>query len=355
MLVRNKLRADHDAARAIVLTAALAPVAAALGGIAYSRFFVPHDLPLPPALPGERRELMGRAGQLSYYVAGSGEPLLLVHSINAAASAYEVRPLFEHFQSSRRVYALDLPGFGFSDRSARDYTPRLYTDALLDMLEEIARDAGPVQMDAVALSLGCEFLARAATERPDRLRSLALITPTGLRRGERFDGPAGSARGIPAVQVLFELPLWSQPFFDLLNSQASQRYFLKQTFGSYTAIDAGLLEYDYLTAHQPDAQHAPYAFISGTLFSADISRVYESLDLPVWLAYGTRGAFSDVDPQQVRDRDNWTVQAFETGGLPYFEQLEPFCAAYEGFLQGAVCQHTQGKSTKLVSADSAAS
>jgi pimeloyl-ACP methyl ester carboxylesterase len=298
---------------------------------------------------------MGRAGRLSYYVAGSGEPLLLVHSINAAASAYEVRPLFEHFQASRRVYALDLPGFGFSDRSARDYTPRLYADALLDMLEEIARDAGPVQLDAAALSLGCEFLARAAIERPDRLRSLALITPTGLRRGERLDGPAGSTRGNPVVRALFELPLWSQPFFDLLNSQASQRYFLKQTFGSYAAIDAGLLEYDYLTAHQPGAQHAPYAFISGALFSADISRVYESLDLPVWLAYGTRGEFSDVDPAQLRDRDNWMVQAFDTGGLPYFERLGAFCAAYEGFLQGTAGQHTPGKFTKLVPADSTAS
>jgi pimeloyl-ACP methyl ester carboxylesterase len=354
MSVRNSSNTQRNTGRAIARAVALAPVAAALGGIAYSRLFVPHELPLPPALPGERREFMGRAGRLSYYVAGSGEPLLLIHSVNAAASAYEMRPLFERFQANRRVYALDLPGFGFSDRSTRDYTPRLYADALLDMLEEIARDIGPVQVDAAALSLGCEFLARAATERPDRLRSLALITPTGLRRSERFDGPPGSTRGLSAVRALFEVPLWSRPFFDLLNSHASQRYFLKQTFGSYAAIDAGLLEYDYLTAHQPDAQHAPYAFIAGTLFSADISRVYEALELPVWLAYGKRGEFSDVDPTQVRDRDNWTVQAFETGGLPYFEQLEPFCAAFEGFLGGAAREQAPGKSTKLVSADSAA-
>ena len=352
MLVRNNAKAQGHAGRTIVRAAALVPVAAALGGIAYSRLFVPHDLPLPPALPGERRELLGRAGRLSYYVAGSGAPLLLVHSINAAASAYEVRPLFEHFQASRRVYALDLPGFGFSDRSPRDYTVRLYTDALLDMLEEIARDVGPTLVDAAAVSLGCELLARAASERPDRFRSLALITPTGLRHGERLDGPAGSTRGTPAVRALFGFPLWSRPFFDLLNSRASQRYFLKQTFGSYAAIDAGLLEYDYLTAHQPDAQHAPYAFVSGMLFSADISRVYESLDLPVWLAYGTRGEFSDVDSSQVRDRANWTPQAFETGGLPYFEEPEQFCAAYEGFLQGAAGEHAPGKSAKLVSTGS---
>ena len=42
---------------------------------------------LPPALDGERFEFDGLSG----YVAGEGPPLLLVHSVNAAASAAEVR------------------------------------------------------------------------------------------------------------------------------------------------------------------------------------------------------------------------------------------------------------------------
>ena len=34
------------------------------------------------------------------FIAGQGPPLLLVHSINAAGSAAEVRPLVEHFSAS---------------------------------------------------------------------------------------------------------------------------------------------------------------------------------------------------------------------------------------------------------------
>jgi hypothetical protein len=48
---------------------------------------------LPVALRGERFEFDSRAGRLSAYLAGEGPPLLLVHSVNAAASAAEVRPL----------------------------------------------------------------------------------------------------------------------------------------------------------------------------------------------------------------------------------------------------------------------
>ena len=317
-------------------------LAAGLLGIGYSALFVPHALELPLAMESERREFTGRAGRLSYYVAGpaaggSGAPLLLIHSVNAAASSYEMRPLFEHYRTSRRVYALDLPGFGFSDRSHRDYTPRLYADAIQDTLDQILREAGPVPVDVIALSLGAEFAARAASERQDRFNTLALVTPTGFGAGQQFYGKPGSTRGFAAVRRLLEFPLWGQAFFDLLNSRMSQRYFLKQTFGSYEAIDRGLLEYDYLSAHQPGAQHAPYAFVSGTLFSADISRVYETLDLPVWLAYGTCGEFNDFgNTRNVATRSNWIIQTFETGAIPYFERAQEFIAAYQRFLDRAV-------------------
>ncbi len=49
-----------------------------------------------PALDAERREVEGRAGRVSFYVAGDGPPLLLIHSINAAGSAYEIKPISRH-------------------------------------------------------------------------------------------------------------------------------------------------------------------------------------------------------------------------------------------------------------------
>ncbi|HEU5099980.1 MAG TPA: alpha/beta fold hydrolase [Roseiflexaceae bacterium] len=317
------------------------PLAAALAGIAYSKLFVPHALELPPALKGERREFASRAGRLSYYVAGpsivdGAAPLLLIHSLNAAASAYEVRPLFDHYRQSRRVYALDLPGFGFSERSERDYTPRLYTDAVLEMLAEIGRESGAEPVDALALSLGSEFLARAAVEQPGRFATIALVSPTGFRRGDSFYGSPASSRGLPFLNKLYEFPLWAQALFDLLNSRASQRYFLARTFGSHEAIDQGLLEYDYLTAHQPGARHAAYAFISAIPFGADINRVYDSLALPVWMAHGVRGDFTDYSGTgKLATRPNWEQRVFQTGAIPYFELPGEFFAAYDAFVERA--------------------
>ena len=105
-----------------------------------------------------------------------------MHSVNAAASAAEVRPLHEHYRATRTVFSVDLPGYGFSERSDRVYTPRLMTDALHATVAEIRARCGEAPVDALACSLSCEFLARAAVEAPAAYRSIALVSPTGFRR-----------------------------------------------------------------------------------------------------------------------------------------------------------------------------
>jgi pimeloyl-ACP methyl ester carboxylesterase len=257
--------------------------------------------------------------------------MLFVHSVNAAASAYEMRPLYEYYRMTRRVYAIDLPGFGFSSRGNRAYTPRRMTDAILAMVETIRIIHGRAPIDVVALSLGCEFAARAASQWPGVLNSLALISPTGFSADTPLDAPPNSTRAMPAVRDAVSAPLWNRALYDLLTSRPSLRYFLRRAWGS-RAIDEGLLAYDYLTAHQPGAQFAPYAFIAGYLFSRDILAVYRSLSLPVWVAHGVRGDFTDYARLRTfAGAPRWTIQAFRTGALPHFEQLGVLTAAYDHF------------------------
>jgi len=292
--------------------------------------------PLPNAVTGERRELAGQLRKLSYYVAGPAEstapPLLLIHSVNAAGSAYEVRPLHEHYRTLRPVYSLDLPGYGFSDRSDRAYTVRLMTDAILAMTDEIAHRHGSVPVDALALSLSSEFLARAAAEAPERFRTVALVSPTGFDRRAPWNGPPGSNRGRQWLYETFTVGLWSRGFYDFLTSRRSVRFFLEKTWGGKN-IDAGLLEYDLLTTRDPGAHHVVYRFVSGFLFSADITHVYESLTMPVWMSHGVRGDFTDYrHALAFSTRPNWSFDVFETGALPHFEVQADFIARYEAFL-----------------------
>ena len=280
-----------------------------------------------------------RAGRIAFYgdeaSAGDLPPLLLVHSVNAAATAYEMRPLFDHYRGRRAIYALDLPGFGLSDRSDRLYTPRLMTDAIHAVVREIQVRHGEAAIDMMALSLGCEFAARAATETPNAFRSLALISPTGFdRRSEQAAPTAGTTktREMPWLRNILNVSLWRRGLFSGLTSRASIRFFLQKTFGSKT-IDEGLLEYDYIATHQPGAEHAPYCFVSGYLFTAGALNLYRQLSGPVWMAHGVRGDFVDYHAKHVvQGLPNWRIDVFETGAMPHFERLSDVVARYDAFL-----------------------
>lgn len=293
---------------------------------------------LPPALSGEIRSLDGRCGQLSFYSAGKGaradaRPLLLVHSVNAAAGAHEHRPLYEYFAEQRPVYAPDLPGFGKSKRDDREYSARLMTDAVLDMIDEIQRQHGDAAIDVLGLSLSCEFVSRAAVEAPQAFHSVALVSPTALNRNEPLRGETLSNRGMAWFLKILKLPGIGSGLFRLLSSRASVRYFLQKTWGS-RLIDEEMFEYSYKTAKLAGAHHAPFYFLSGYLFSADAFALYESLSQPVWLSHGVRGDFTDYRLEdRLLSKRNWSGSVFQSGALPFFEVTREFIADYELFLR----------------------
>ena len=285
---------------------------------------------LPPALGGEQFVF----GGVNCYVTGTGPPLVLVHSVNAVPSAAEMRPLFEHYAATRTVFALDLPGFGRSDRSDRRYDPRLMTDTLHALAEQVRIRCGAVAIDAIAASLACEFLARAAVEQPTRWGRLAFVSPTGLNGMQPRRGPAGGTRAMPWLHAIVSAKPWTQALYRWLTKPAVIRYFLRRTWGS-KAIDETLWAYDVRTARQPGARFAPLHFLSGGLFSQDIHRIYEALSQPVWMSHGVRGDFKDFSGKRlIRDRGNWETTVYQTGALPYFEVPPAFFEDCDSFLGG---------------------
>jgi pimeloyl-ACP methyl ester carboxylesterase len=290
--------------------------------IAYSQFVIDHNVPLPQAVDADLRTFTSaEAGELAYYVddSGSGRPIVLLHSINAAATTYEMKPLFEYYQGKRPVYSLELPGFGFSERSDRNYTPRLYVAAVEDFLTEIVGE----EADVVALSLGSEYAAEAARNQPDYISSLVLISPTGF-----------GSRSAPQSDVLYEaftFPLWSQAFFDLLVIRPSLEYFLGMTFTG--EIPEDFIDYSYAATHQPGARYAPLTFVTGRLFSPNIyETTYTQIDdIPVLALYGRDPDVTfDQLPEIAENKANWQAVRMEDR-LPHWEALPETIEILEGF------------------------
>jgi len=312
-------------------------LAMAGGWIVYSHYGINHAMPVGDAIPAERESFQSRsAGRLNVYVdrSGTGRPLVLVHSINAAASAYEMGPLFAYYRGKRPVYALDLPGFGFSDRSERIYSPELYTFALQEFIESGVGE--PV--DIVALSLGCEFAARVAYTRPDLVNSLIFLSPTGL---SRMSGSASSSfsrmYGLSNIfHLILSFPLWSRPIFDLIATRSSIEFFLSKSF--YGPIPPGFVEYAYASAHQPGAEHAPLYFLSGKLFTPQVRvAIYERLRTPTLVIYD-RDPYSNFGalPDLLIKNPVWqAVRLVPSLGMPHFERLQDTVEVMDGFWKGS--------------------
>jgi pimeloyl-ACP methyl ester carboxylesterase len=310
-----------------------APLALAGGWLAYSTLVIDHHVPLPPAIEADQQTLAGTlAGALNVYVdrSGRGRPLLLIHSVNAAASAYEMRPIFEHYRGQRPVYALDLPGYGFSDRTDTAQTPEAFAEAVVEVI------ANPIgePADVIALSLSCEFAARAALQRPDLFHSLTFISPSGFNAGgtgRATQQTMEQDRTDSAYQALAN-PLWGRALFDLIATRRSIEFFLKQSFVG--APPPALIDYAYATAHQPGAHYTPLRFISGLLFTREArSRLYDRLTQPVLVVYD-RDAFVRFDalPDVIATHANWQTARLEpTLGLPQFEAMARLADALAGF------------------------
>lgn len=295
------------------------------------------------SLPWPAQTLPFGEGQLAIYDTAHGPtgrgphepPLLVVHSVNAAASAFEWEPFVLRQARRRRVLALDLPGFGLSDKTDRAYTPELMSAAVKAAIDW----SGAAAIDIAALSLGCEFVAQAVLDRPERVRSLALVSPSGMegrRVGEKYE--QGKTREIAWLRRWLRGGSAGSSLYRVLTSELSMNYFLRRSWGT-GAYDRRLLQHALRCAQQHGAHHAPLDFVAGALFTQGIIERYRALPVPVWVAHGRRGSFTDFDacPERTGTAAAGNTfrlhrQAFDSGSMPHFELADAFDAAYLRFL-----------------------
>jgi pimeloyl-ACP methyl ester carboxylesterase len=101
-------------------------------------------------------------------------PLFCLHA--TAYSSQTFKPLLSAFEGGlpapgRKLYALDTPGYGGSDRPPAPIDMGGYADALIDAITRLSE--GPV--DVLGYHTGVYIAAEAAIRRPDLFRKLVLI------------------------------------------------------------------------------------------------------------------------------------------------------------------------------------
>jgi len=165
--------------------------------------------------------------------AGRGDTtLLLLHGYGESLISF--RPIFDLLARHYRVVAIDLPGFGLSDKPAGSYSLVTTTLRIQNFISRWIR--GPVVI--VGHSMGGEVAAAAAIAQPPPVTALVLIAPAGYALGPWLGDSTVSwpRKGWVGSTIAYMLPMhdpaWMsepadraeyEPFSDPAYREASHR------------------------------------------------------------------------------------------------------------------------------------
>jgi pimeloyl-ACP methyl ester carboxylesterase len=126
------------------------------------------------------RRIDTASGALSILAAGSGEPIVLIHGLGATKGSF--LPTVAALAGSFRTVALDLPGFGDSDKPlGAAYHAPFFARAVIDLMDALelqrAHLIGNSMGGRVAIEVGLRYA--------DRVGRLALLSPSLAWRRER--------------------------------------------------------------------------------------------------------------------------------------------------------------------------
>lgn len=267
-----------------------------------------------PFLDGEQGTYRWRGFDISYTELGDPEDddVLLFHGTSAAASSHEFYRVAEHLSEDYHVIVPDMPGFGHSDRPPLLYSASLYTTFVADVIEDLT-DQPPI---VVASSLSGSYAAL-ATEKSD-VERLVLVCPTDTTTGERRVW----------LRALLRSPVIGTGLFNLMVSKAAIRYF-NEDHGYYDGanLPEEVVDYEWLTAHQPGARFAPASFVGGFLDPDEsLEDVLATVDVPTVLVWGRNAETSPLaDGRELAEAADAGLVVFDRAKLlPHAEHPEEF-------------------------------
>jgi pimeloyl-ACP methyl ester carboxylesterase len=278
------------------------------------------DIPEVARIPGaEERSVTLDGVTWRYWFAGSGPPLLLIHGFMGYSFSwrFNVSKLGERFS----VYAMDLPGCGFSQRVDRtECTLAGDAESFLRFIDNLGIDGA----DVVASSRGGGLtivLAALLAQRnmSHRIRRVILVSPINpwSSYGQWLTSALGTAPG--GFCVLHVLPK-----LRFLTAK-----YLRKLYGDPQRISPGTAE-GYEAGLKPAGSFETLLRVVRS-WKCDLRQVEEALpaisDVPTLLLWGSRDTAvypSSAEELQRRLRNSALVMLEGVGHLPYEEVPEEF-------------------------------
>ncbi|NES98026.1 MAG: alpha/beta fold hydrolase [Desertifilum sp. SIO1I2] len=204
---------------------------------------------LQPTKPLEKFTWQWRGHQICYTVAGTGQSLLLLHGFGASIGHWRKNiPVLA--EAGYRVFALDLLGFGSSDKPELDYT--------LDLWQELVQDfwQAHIQEPTVFIgnSIGALLSLTLVADNPEISSGGVLINCAGglNHRPDELQLPLRFVMGMFTKMV--SSPVTGPFVFNRIRAKERIRNTLRQVYRNPEAITDELVEMLHEPSCHPGAQ-----------------------------------------------------------------------------------------------------
>jgi len=219
-------------------------------------------------------------GKIFYTVQGRGSSLLLIHDTSADSSSYEYNKLIDTLAKNHRVYALDLIGYGKSDKPKITYTAYLFVQLLLDFRKNVIREKTSVLTSGRSNA----YATMACLQNPDVFNSLIFINP-----GDFDDLSKNPKRKDKLNKFLIELPVIGTTFYNIMFSRLMIRRSLKNKF--YNPIHLKLAYIDtFREAAHLSGSASKYTYASDLCHfnNVNIKEAISKINNNIFIIQGTR-------------------------------------------------------------------
>lgn len=224
----------------------------------------------------------------------TGSPIVLIHGIYGGASHRTFRKLLPLLdQAGARVFILDLPGAGESDKPRRFYTIEDLDLFVENFLAEVVKERATV----VTESLAGTAALKVSSLRPDLIRRLVLVNPTGVNSL----ASAPSQRETRLFDRLSNDDAALLAFYDNLLNDNSLRFFLKFGFFDDSLVDEALLDDFRVMKPKVDQRFISLSFVSGRIYRS-FEESSQNVFVPVLALFGAEYEnFQETKPSTAAD------------------------------------------------------
>ena len=274
---------------------------------------------------GRPRFYAFKHGEVAFQQLGEGPPILLLHSFGPGHDSKEWQRTAELLAETHRVFALDLLGWGRSEKPQLTYDGEIYIQLVRDFLEDVVRD----RVLVAAAGLSAAYAIQLAADHPELMRSLALVCPLGLDlHGEEPDLKDA------LLHRFLRLPIVGTSALNIFTSRSGiSNHLRNEIYAAPERVDAALVEHHYRASHEPGASAALAAYLAGYL-NHSVVDVLPRLNLPVWIGWGRQAKSPAVDrsDQWLKHLPGSHLEVFEgAGSLPHAEAPVPFSRSLTSF------------------------